>query len=42
MKYITVVLAAVSVTAILLLFTGNFLGLGLGGMQRIGVYPLFL
>jgi hypothetical membrane protein len=39
MKYITVALVAVSATAFLLMFSGNYLGLGLGGMQRMGVYP---
>jgi hypothetical membrane protein len=42
MKYLTVILVAVSAAAFLLMFTGNYLGLGLGGMQRMGVYPEFL
>ena len=42
MKYFTVALVAVSATGFLLLFSGNYLGLGLGGMQRMSVYPAFL
>ena len=42
MRYLTVILVAVSATAFLLMFTGNNLGLGLGGMQRMGVYPELL
>jgi hypothetical membrane protein len=42
MKYITVVLLVVSLVGWLLFYTGNYLGLGLGGMQRMGAYPLFL
>ena len=41
MKYM-VILAAVSAVSFMLMGTGNYLGLGLGGMQRMGVYPLFL
>ncbi len=42
MRYITAILVAVSVVGFLLMFSGNYLGLGLGGMQRIGSYPIFL
>jgi len=42
MKYLSVILAVVSAAAFLLMGSGIYLGLGLGGMQRMGVYPLFL
>jgi hypothetical membrane protein len=42
MRYITVTLVAVSAAGLILLFSGNYLGLGLGGMQRVGVYPMLL
>ncbi len=42
MRYITVILVAVSAAGFLLMFSGNYLGLGLGGMQRVGGYPMFL
>ena len=42
MRYITVILVAVSAAGFMLMFSGNYLGLGLGGMQRIGVYPMML
>jgi len=42
MRYVTVILVAVSAAGFMLMFSGNYLGLGLGGMQRIGVYPMML
>jgi hypothetical protein len=37
-----VILVAVAAASFLLMGSGNYLGLGLGGMQRMGVYPLLL
>jgi len=42
MRYVTAILVAVSVAGLLLMFSGNYLGLGLGGMQRVGLYPMWL
>ncbi len=42
MRYITVICVAVSAAGLFLMFSGNYLGLGLGGMQRMGVYPMML
>jgi len=42
MKYILVILAVVSLASFLLMGSGTYLGLGLGGMQRMGLYPLYL
>jgi len=42
LKYITVILATISVAAFLLTGSGNYLGLGLDGMDGMGAYPMFL
>lgn len=42
MRYVTAILVAVSAAGFLLMASGNYLGLGLGGIQRIGVYPMML
>ncbi len=42
MKYFSAVLGAISLASTVLNFTGNYLDLGAGGMERMIVYPLFL
>jgi hypothetical membrane protein len=42
MKYLLLILAVFFLTSFLLFGSGNYLGLGPGGMQRIALYPAFL
>jgi hypothetical membrane protein len=42
LSYISVILGAVSLLALVFYFSGFYLGLGLGGMQRLIIYPLLL
>lgn len=42
LKHLSAILAVVALASLLLFGSGVYLGLGLGGMQRMGVYPLFL
>lgn len=41
-SYISAIFGAISLTALLLLVTGNYLGLGAGGMERLVAYPLVI
>lgn len=41
-SYFSVVLGAVTLLALLLFTSGNFLGLGVGGMERMIAYPALL
>jgi len=42
LSYVSVILGAVMVAGFVLFGSGSYLGLGLGGMQRILIYPLLL
>ena len=42
MSHFSVILGAFSLVAIVLLASGNYLGLGLGGIERMVAYPLLL
>jgi hypothetical membrane protein len=37
---VSLALGALGLSATLLFVTGNFLGLGLGGMERVAAYPM--
>ncbi len=41
-RYFVVVLGAVALVASVLFFTGNGLGLGVGGIERMAIYPIEL
>ena len=42
LRYISVVLGAFALAANVLFLTGNYLGMGYGGMERMVAYPLYL
>ncbi len=42
LTYISVVLGALTLTDLILFTTGNNSGLGVGGMERMIVYPVFV
>ena len=42
LSYISVILGAVTLSALVLFISGVYLGLGLGGMQRFIIYPISL
>ena len=42
LSYVSVILGAVTLLALVLLSSGFYLGLGLGGMQRFIIYPISL
>ena len=42
LRYISIVLGAFSLAANLLWLTGNYFGMGYGGMERMVAYPLYL
>jgi hypothetical membrane protein len=42
LSYVSVILGAVSLLALVFYFSGFYLGLGLGGMQRLIIYPSLL
>lgn len=41
-SYISVILGVISLVAMVLFGSGNFLGLGRGGMERVIMYPILL
>lgn len=42
LKYIWLILGVTSLTALILFITGNYMGIGKGGMERLIVYPVLL
>ncbi len=42
LRYISILLGVIGLVALVLFVTGNYLGIGLGGMERMIVYPVLL
>jgi len=42
LSYISVILGAISLVALVLMVSGNDLGVGIGGMERMIAYPALL